>query len=81
MKNILVFLFLWVGSSAEAQNRPSPDERIIKETVDTFFLALRTQDSTLFKKILLINGQVWSVGMAADTIRYGVRFFADDKKI
>ncbi len=72
---LIPFLFLFVVKSI-GQN--SSDESEIERTIEIFFQSLSQQDSSLYKSILLLDGQVWTVNNTETKRTHRVRSFRDD---
>lgn len=79
-KKIFFLGFLMLGLTAIAQDDHALDERIIKEKVDQFFMALEKQDTVLLKKLWFQEGQVWTIDNTTQPRTYSMRFFKEDLK-
>jgi hypothetical protein len=75
-KLILSFLIaLSVDSFAQEQ-----DKKEILQKVQQFFDALETQDTVLYKSILLKDGQTWAISEKDGSVRISMRQFSDRLK-
>ena len=72
------FILLIMNSGAFAQANNHAEEQAVRKIIDEFFLALESQDTVLYKKILFTEGQVWWVQEDGDSIKYNMRYLKDD---
>ncbi len=80
MKHIILLVALTLGFYSNAQNEALKKMELeIIETVDSFFIALNQQDSVMLDRLVLRDGQVWSVLMGKEK-KFRSRLFADDMK-
>lgn len=80
MNKILIIGFLIFHFSSYAQKDYEQDEKMIKEKVDQFFMALEKQDTVLLKKLWFQEGQVWAIDNTTQPRTYSMRFFKEDLK-
>ena len=80
IKRIFLIGFLLLAISGQAQNDHDLDEKMIKEKVDQFFIALEKQDTIMLKKLWFKEGQVWTINQTTEPMSYSMRFFEDDLK-
>ncbi len=78
MKKIVWVILIMVSANCFSQNATKTDEIKIKEIVNRFFESLNKQDTVLYKKTLLLEGQVWSINNTQEPRSYSMRFFRDD---
>lgn len=64
--------------TTHAQTSGVSDEQAIKETIHSFFLSLENQDTVLFKKVVLMDGQLWRVSNVSSPGKYDMRDFRAD---
>ncbi len=78
MKKIVWVILIMVSANCFSQNASKKDEIKIKKIVNQFFESLNKQDTILYKKMLLLEGQVWSINNTLEPSSYSMRFFRDD---
>ena len=61
-----------------SQKPNDSDEIKVKKVVNQFFESLNKQDTILYKKILLLEGQIWSINNTTKSSSMSMRFFRDD---
>lgn len=77
MKKLIIFFLLALSIKSFGQESHKQDKKEILQKVQLFFDALEKQDTTLFKSILLTNGQVWAISEKENAARYSTRNFSD----
>lgn len=80
MKKVLLLIIMATSLNSFAQSKQSLDEKEILLKVQQFFDALETQDTVLFKSILLKDAQVWSISKKENNAKYSMRQFSDFMK-
>ena len=80
MKKLTLFILMAFSLNAFAQRKSSKDKEDILLKVEQFFEALETQDTVLFKSVLLTNGQVWAISEKDNEVKYSMRLFSDFMK-
>jgi hypothetical protein len=80
MKKLIIFFLLALSIKSFGQERHKQDKKEILQKVQLFFDALERQDTTLFKSILLTNGQVWAISEKENAAKYSTRNFSDFMK-
>jgi hypothetical protein len=80
MQKILLLIIMAISIDSFAQKKPSLEEKEILLKVNQFFDALETQDTVLFKSILLMDGQTWAIFEKENTEKYSMRQFRDFMK-
>jgi len=80
IKRIFIMGLLLLYINGQAQNDHDLDERMIKEKVDQFFMALEKQDTIMLKKLWFSEGQVWTINNTTSPMTHSMRFFKDDLK-
>ena len=80
MKKILLLIIMAISVDSFAQKKPSLEEKEILLKVQQFFDALETQDTVLFKSILLMDGQTWAISEKENAAKYSMRQFSDFMK-
>jgi len=80
MQKILLIILMAISFDSFAQKKPSFEEKEILLKVQQFFDALETQDTVLFKSILLRDGQVWAISEKENAAKYSMRQFSDFMK-
>ena len=78
MRKISLIVLLSIGFTTYAQTADGVNENAVKETVNSFFLSLEKQDSVLFKKTVLMDGQIWRLSNVSNPKKYDVRGFRTD---
>ena len=76
-KNLFIIVLLIVNLKSFAQEKQQQDKKEILQKVQKFFDALETQDTVLYKSILLKDGQTWAISEKDGTIKYSMRQFSD----
>lgn len=79
LKRILLYIILGCMLNC-SQRFEDSEEKAIIETINLFFKSLNDQDSTLYKKAVFMEGQIWRVNNMDDPASYDMRFFQDDIK-
>ena len=72
------FLFLLLLSLATGA-RSQGDNELIQEKVNLFFKALLTQDTVLYRSLVMPEGQIWVSRQPGDSVRQ-LRSFSDDMR-
>ncbi|WP_276359692.1 nuclear transport factor 2 family protein [Daejeonella sp. H1SJ63] len=80
MKNLFFFILLTISINSFAQKKHKPEEKEILLKVQQFFDALETQDTVLFKSILLPEGQLWAISEQDNNVKYTMGQFRDRLK-
>ncbi|TDO29130.1 nuclear transport factor 2 family protein [Sediminibacterium goheungense] len=75
MRKIIIIVLLGISLTTHSQ---TPDEKAIKETIDSFFLSLEKQDTTLLKNVVFIDGQLWRVSNISNSRKFDMRDFRAD---
>ncbi len=79
LKHLLLFAIIGIMIHC-TQPIDDPEEKAIIETVNLFFKAINEQDSTIYKKIAFMEGQIWRMNNIEDPSNYDMRLFQDDVK-
>ncbi|WP_306551105.1 nuclear transport factor 2 family protein [Daejeonella sp.] len=79
-KNLFIIVLLIVNLKSFAQEKHDQDKKEILQKVQQFFDALETQDTVLYKSILLKDGQTWAISEKDGTVKYSMRQFSDRLK-
>ena len=79
-KNLFIIVLLIVNLKSFAQEKQQQDKKEILQKVQKFFDALETQDTVLYKSILLKDGQTWAISEKDGTVIYSIRQFSDRLK-
>ncbi len=80
MKNYIVFLFTLLTFQGYSQSKAIEEiESEVIATIDSFFVALNRQDSTMLGEYVLREGQVWSLVIGQEK-KFKARHFSDDMK-
>lgn len=79
-KNLFIIVLLIVNLKSFAQEKQYQDKKEILQKVQQFFDALETQDTVLYKSILLKDGQTWAISEKDGTVKYSMRQFSDRLK-
>ncbi|WP_395809726.1 nuclear transport factor 2 family protein [Daejeonella sp.] len=79
-KNLFIIVLLIVNLKSFAQEKQQQDKKEILQKVQQFFDALETQDTVLYKSILLKDGQTWAISEKDGTVKYSMRQFSDRLK-
>lgn len=80
MKKITLLFLLLICAHSYAQNSNDSEKKAIKVTINQFFDCLKTQDTVLLKKTVLLNGQIWVANSRNEPSEFYTRFFKDDIK-
>lgn len=80
MKYLFLFALLIISTNLFSQKKYSPEEKEVLLKVQQFFDALETQDTVLFKSILLPEGQLWAISEQENDVRYSMGLFRDRLK-
>ncbi|MFA6945230.1 MAG: nuclear transport factor 2 family protein [Pedobacter sp.] len=80
MKKLLLFILLAISINSFAQKKQNQNEKEILLKVQQFFDALETQDTVLFKSILLMDGQTWAISEKENNVKYSMSLFRDRLK-
>jgi len=75
MKKILFLLLVTFNLSAAGQQAVEKEKHSVLQKVQQFFEALEKQDTLLFKSILFLDGQSYSVKKEKDSVKWGMRSF------
>jgi hypothetical protein len=78
MKNIVLLLSVLISFSCLSQNSNDSNQIKVKKVVNQFFEALNKQDTILYKKIVFLEGQIWSINKITASKCMSMRFFRDD---
>ena len=78
MKNIVLLLSVLISFSCLSQNSNDSNQIKVKKVVNQFFEALNKQDTILYKKIVFLEGQIWSINKITASKSMSMRFFRDD---
>lgn len=76
-KTLFIIVLLIVNLKSFAQEKRDQDKKEILQKVQQFFDALETQDTILYKSILLKEGQTWAISEKNGTVKYSMRQFSD----
>ena len=76
-KTLFIIVLLIVNLKSFAQEKRDQDKKEILQKVQQFFDALETQDTVLYKSILLKDGQTWAISEKNGTVKYSMRQFSD----
>ena len=76
-KNLFIIVLLIVNLKSFAQEKQQQDKKEILQKVQQFFDALETQDTVLYKSILLTDGQTRAISEKDGTVKYSMRQFSD----
>ena len=76
-KNLFIIALLAFSIKSFAQEKQQQDKKEILQKVQQFFDALETQDTVLYKSILLKDGQTWAISEKDGTVKYSMRQFSD----
>ena len=79
-KNLFIIVLLIINLKSFAQEKKQQDKKEILQKVQQFFDALETQDTVLYKSILLKDGQTWAISEKDGTVKYSIRQFSDRLK-
>jgi seryl-tRNA(Sec) selenium transferase len=79
-KNLILIVLLTFSIKSFAQEQHDQDKKEILQKVQQFFDALETQDTVLYKSILLKDGQTWAISEKDGTVKYSMRQFSDRLK-
>lgn len=79
-KNLFIIVLLIINLKSFAQEKKQQDRKEILQKVQQFFDALETQDTVLYKSILLKDGQTWAISEKDGTVKYSMRQFSDRLK-
>jgi len=74
----VVIISLGLACKGPSHEIESEEEKQVIEVLDVFFESLETQDTTAFKNVLLMEGQVWSTRQVDGVSQYAMRYFSDD---
>ena len=80
MKTLLLFFIIALSIDSFAQEKNDQDKKEILQKVQQFFDALETQDTVLYKSIILKDGQTWAISEKDGTVKYSMRQFSDRLK-
>ena len=80
MKKLLLLTLISLSINSFAQGKEDPEGKEILKKVQQFFDALETQDTVLFKSILLIEGETWAISEKDGSVKYSMRQFRDRLK-
>lgn len=78
MRQILIMICIMISFGGLSQNKNDSNEFMVKKVVTQFFEALNKQDTTLYKNIVLLDGQIWSINNTMKSSNISMRFFRDD---
>ena len=77
MKKLILFFLIALSLKSFGQETHNQDKKEILQKVQQFFDALETQDTVLYKSILLKDGQTWAISEKDGTVKYSMRQFSD----
>jgi hypothetical protein len=80
MKTLLLSFIIALSIDSFAQEKHDQDNKEILQKVQQFFDALETQDTVLYKSIILKDGQTWAISEKDGTVKYSMRQFSDRLK-
>ena len=80
MKTLLLSFIIALSIDSFAQEKQDQDKKEILQKVQQFFDALETQDTVLYKSIILKDGQTWAISEKDGTVKYSMRQFSDRLK-
>ncbi|MFA5245486.1 MAG: nuclear transport factor 2 family protein [Pedobacter sp.] len=80
MKYLFIFTLLAISINSFSQKKHNSEEKEVLLKVQQFFDALETQDTTLFKSILLPEGQLWAISEQGNDVKYSMGLFRDRLK-
>lgn len=80
MKKLLLLTLISLSLHSFAQGKEDPERKEILKKVQQFFDALETQDTVLFKSIILPDGQTWAISEKESTVKYSMSLFRDRLK-
>lgn len=80
MKTLLLSFIIALSIDSFAQEKHDQDKKEILQKVQQFFDALETQDTVLYKSIILKDGQTWAISEKDGTVKYSMRQFSDRLK-
>ena len=78
MRNIILLIAVFISFSCFSQVQKDSNKIKVKKVVDQFFESLNKQDTLLYKKILFLEGQIWSINNTTESTSLSMRFFRDD---
>ena len=78
MRLLLVVISMMISFGGLSQIENASNEAEVKNVVHLFFEALNKQDTVLYKKIVLLEGQIWSINNTSKSSSMSMRFFRDD---
>jgi hypothetical protein len=79
-KNLFIIALLAFSIKSFAQEKHDQDKKEILQKVQQFFDALETQDTVLYKSIILKDGQTWAISEKDGKVKYSMRQFSDRLK-
>jgi hypothetical protein len=80
MKKLIISFLIALSIESFAQEKHDQDKKEILQKVQQFFDALETQDTVLYKSILLKDGQTWAISEKDGKVKYSMRQFSDRLK-
>jgi len=80
MKKLILSFLIALSFESFAQEQHEQDKKEILQKVQQFFDALETQDTVLYKSILLKDGQTWAISEKDGSVRISMRQFSDRLK-
>lgn len=78
MRLLLVVILMMISFGGLSQIENASNEAEVKNIVHLFFEAMNKQDTTLYKNIVLLDGQIWSINNTMKSSNITMRFFRDD---
>lgn len=78
MKKNIIIVLLGLCFTTHAQTSDTSDEKVIKETINSFFLSIEKQDTALLKAVVFIDGQLWRVSNVSNLRKHDMRDFRAD---
>ena len=80
MKILILLILIAISMESFAQQKQDQEKKEILKKVQQFFDALETQDTVLFKSIILRDGQTWAISEKETTVKYSMSQFRDRLK-
>jgi len=80
MKNIIPIILILLSSPCLAQDSIASEKQAVIQVIESFFESLKTQDTVLYKRTLLTEGQVWRGINDQEPIKFDMRNFHEDLK-
>lgn len=80
MKWFFLSGFLLLALHSTAQTNVETEKQAVMDKVTGFFIALEKKDTVLYNKLVMPNGQIWTVRRTQDTLKNNLRSFTEDVK-